>query len=222
MARVLIVGCGCRGQALARELRAAGHAVRGTTRDPARFRGDRGGRAPSPTSATPTGSRTLMEALTGVTILCWLMGTARGRARAARRPPADAVGEARRHAGARRRLRGGRAARPGAVRARAQVAAAAHATWMIPLRVLEADPADHAAWRAGAAACRQLLARRLRTNGGRLIERRRWSSRKSPSRSSVATGDDGRVVLRPARRARHGDAGRAARRARARAGRAAR
>jgi len=31
------------------------------------------------------------------------------------------------------------------------VAAAAHATWMIPLRVLEADPADHAAWRAGAA-----------------------------------------------------------------------
>jgi 3-hydroxyisobutyrate dehydrogenase-like beta-hydroxyacid dehydrogenase len=33
LARVLIVGCGCRGQALARELRAAGHAVRGTTRD---------------------------------------------------------------------------------------------------------------------------------------------------------------------------------------------
>ena len=30
------------------------------------------------------------------------------------------------------------------------VAAAAHATWMIPLRVLEADPADHAGWRAGA------------------------------------------------------------------------
>ena len=32
MARVLIVGCGCRGQALARDLVAAGHAVRGTTR----------------------------------------------------------------------------------------------------------------------------------------------------------------------------------------------
>ena len=43
VARVLIVGCGCRGQALARELRAAGHAVRGTTRDPARADGDRGG-----------------------------------------------------------------------------------------------------------------------------------------------------------------------------------
>ena len=35
MARVLIVACGGRGCALARELVAAGHAVRGTTRDPA-------------------------------------------------------------------------------------------------------------------------------------------------------------------------------------------
>jgi len=36
MARCLIIGCGCRGLSLARELIAAGHAVRGTTRDPAR------------------------------------------------------------------------------------------------------------------------------------------------------------------------------------------
>ena len=56
MARVLIVGCGGRGQALARELVAAGHAVRGMTRDPARVEGDRGGRERSPTSATPTAS----------------------------------------------------------------------------------------------------------------------------------------------------------------------
>lgn len=33
MARCLIIGCGCRGQALARELVARGHAVRATTRD---------------------------------------------------------------------------------------------------------------------------------------------------------------------------------------------
>ena len=38
MARVLIVGCGCRGQSLARELVAIGHTVRGTTRDPERQR----------------------------------------------------------------------------------------------------------------------------------------------------------------------------------------
>ena len=35
MARVLIVPCGCRGRALAARLAAAGHVVRGTTRDPA-------------------------------------------------------------------------------------------------------------------------------------------------------------------------------------------
>ena len=56
VARVLIVPCGCRGQALARELRAAGHAVRGTTR--AALTPPRSPRpAPSPTSATRTGSR---------------------------------------------------------------------------------------------------------------------------------------------------------------------
>jgi Trk K+ transport system NAD-binding subunit len=36
MARCLIIGCGCRGQSLARELVARGHAVRATTRDPGR------------------------------------------------------------------------------------------------------------------------------------------------------------------------------------------
>ena len=56
MARVLIVGCGGRGQALARELVAAGHAVRGTTRDPARADAIAAA-APSRTSATPTASR---------------------------------------------------------------------------------------------------------------------------------------------------------------------
>jgi nucleoside-diphosphate-sugar epimerase len=36
VARCLIIGCGCRGQALARELIGRGHAVRATTRDPDR------------------------------------------------------------------------------------------------------------------------------------------------------------------------------------------
>jgi uncharacterized protein YbjT (DUF2867 family) len=74
VARVLIVPCGCRGRALAGELRAAGHAVRGTTRD--------AGRAPliaaagaEPYVGDPDRIGTLMDALPGVTILCWLMGT---------------------------------------------------------------------------------------------------------------------------------------------------
>ncbi|MGI8712383.1 MAG: NAD-binding protein [Solirubrobacteraceae bacterium] len=77
MARCLIVGCGCRGQTLARELRAQGHAVRGTTRDPARraaiewagaeaFIGD------------PDRVGTLFEALDHVGVLCLLLGSATG------------------------------------------------------------------------------------------------------------------------------------------------
>ena len=74
MARVLIVPCGCRGRALAAELRAAGHAVRATTRDPAHAAAiaDTGA---EPYIGDPDRIATLMEALHGVTIVCWLMGT---------------------------------------------------------------------------------------------------------------------------------------------------
>jgi uncharacterized protein YbjT (DUF2867 family) len=73
VARVLIVPCGCRGRALAGELRAAGHAVRGTTRDPARapLIAESGA---EPYVGDPDRIGTLMDALPGVTILCWLMG----------------------------------------------------------------------------------------------------------------------------------------------------
>ena len=73
MARVLIVPCGCRGQALARELAAAGHAVRGTTRDPARAEAIAAAGA-EPYVGDPDRIGTLMDALTGVTVLCWLFG----------------------------------------------------------------------------------------------------------------------------------------------------
>jgi uncharacterized protein YbjT (DUF2867 family) len=74
MARVLIVGCGCRGQELAGELVAAGHAVRGTTRDPARVEAIAAAGA-EPYVGDPDRIGTLMDALQGVTILCWLFGT---------------------------------------------------------------------------------------------------------------------------------------------------
>src|ERR687890_44188 len=73
MARVLIVGCGCRGQVLARDLRAAGHAVRGTTRDPARAEAILAAGA-EPYVGDPDRIGTLMGALTGVTVICWLLG----------------------------------------------------------------------------------------------------------------------------------------------------
>jgi hypothetical protein len=73
VARVLIVGCGCRGQALARELVAAGHAVRGTTRDERRTAAIAEAGA-EPYVGDPDRIGTLMGALTGVTIVCWLLG----------------------------------------------------------------------------------------------------------------------------------------------------
>ena len=73
MARVLIVGCGCRGQELARSLVAAGHAVRGTTRDPARSAAIAAAGA-EPYVGDPDRIGTLMEALGGVTVVCWLLG----------------------------------------------------------------------------------------------------------------------------------------------------
>jgi len=74
VARVLIVGCGCRGQELARDLVAAGHAVRGTTRDPARTAAIAAAGA-EPYVGDPDRIGTLMEALRAVTIVCWLLGT---------------------------------------------------------------------------------------------------------------------------------------------------
>ena len=73
MARVLIVPCGCRGQALARELVAAGHAVRGTTRSEDRAAAIAAAGA-EPYVGDPDRIGTLMGALAGVTIVCWLLG----------------------------------------------------------------------------------------------------------------------------------------------------
>jgi hypothetical protein len=77
MARVLVVGCGCRGRSLASALIGWGSAVRGTTRS---------GTALSAIEATgaeavvadPGRLSTLMPQLEGVGVLCWLLGSAKG------------------------------------------------------------------------------------------------------------------------------------------------
>jgi uncharacterized protein YbjT (DUF2867 family) len=161
VARVLIVGCGARGQALARELVAAGHAVRGTTRDPARAEAIRAAGA-EPYVGDPDRIGTLMEALAGVTIVCWLMGSATG----------DPERVFALHDGRLRMLweklvdtpvRGvvyeaaGSVDEAALVRGEA-VARVAHETWRIPLEYLRADPADREAWiAAGRTAVDRLL-----------------------------------------------------------------
>jgi hypothetical protein len=153
VARVLIVPCGCRGQALARELRAAGHAVRGTTRDPAHAAAIADAGA-EPYVGDPDRIATLMEALHGVTIVCWLMGTI---------PDPDL------HGGRLRMLWEKLVDTPvrgvvyeGMLPEGETIARASSETWRIPLEVLSGDPLDHERWRADAAAAvTRLLSARI-------------------------------------------------------------
>jgi nucleoside-diphosphate-sugar epimerase len=79
VARCLIVGCGCRGRELATALRAAGHAVRGTTRDPARAAEIEAVGA-EPYVGDPNLVGTLALALPHVGVACILLGSATGTA----------------------------------------------------------------------------------------------------------------------------------------------
>ena len=75
--RVLMVGGGCRGLALARQLCAGGHAVRAVTRDEAnRERIEAAGA--ECWVGNPDVVGTLRYALDNVTLLLWLLGTASG------------------------------------------------------------------------------------------------------------------------------------------------
>lgn len=155
MARVLIVGCGCRGQALACSLIEDGHAVRGTSRDPARLAAiERLGAEPYRGDPDRIGS--LLYAFDGVTVVCWLLGSATGAS--------DEVGALH---GTRLEMlfaklvdttvRGLLYEATGSVdgallRRGREIAHRARATWEIPVAFLEASPDDSVGWLAAARA----------------------------------------------------------------------
>ena len=148
MARVLIVPCGERGRALARELRAAGHAVRGTTRGAHVAEiAETGAEA---YVGDPDRIATLMDALHGVTIVCWLTGT---------------IADGDLHAGRLRMfweklvdtpVRG--VVYEGMLPEGEAIARASSETWQIPLEVLDGDPRADDWVTAAAAAVGRLLA----------------------------------------------------------------
>jgi uncharacterized protein YbjT (DUF2867 family) len=77
VARVLIIGCGCRGLSLARGLRERGHAVRGTTRDAERL--DELEQAGiEAVLADPDRIATIAPLFEHVTVACILLGSAVG------------------------------------------------------------------------------------------------------------------------------------------------
>lgn len=153
MARFLIVGGGCRGLALTRELVAAGHAVRVTTRSES-GRAAIEGAGGECWIGDPDRIASLRQSLDGVTVACWLLGTAAG----------DPETVAELH-GSRldfmlgqlidTTVRGlvyeaaGSVAAP-VLREGARRATARCALNAIPLRVLEAQPGDTATWMAAA------------------------------------------------------------------------
>jgi uncharacterized protein YbjT (DUF2867 family) len=155
---VLIVGCGCRGRELAWELRAAGHAVRGTTRARERLAEIEAAGAEA-VLADPDLLGTLMTQLHGVSLVCWLMGSAQGATaeglhgprlrtlleRLVDTPVRGIVYEA-----------GGSVA-PELLAGGAAAVREAAVTWSIPAEVVEADPRDPDAWRSAMTAAVQGL-----------------------------------------------------------------
>lgn len=157
MARVLIVGCGCRGQALGAALGRSGHAVRGTSRSPASVL-ELGEAGIDGVVADPDRLGTLVPALAGVTVVCWLMGNAEDspdvhgpRLRSLTEhlvdtPVRGLVYESAGTVGAALLERG------------ASIVREASQTWHIRVEIVTTDPAAHEAWlEAMTAAVRSVL-----------------------------------------------------------------
>ena len=151
MARVLIVGCGCRGRALAGDLMAAGHVVRATSRDPGRRREIEALGAEA-VDADPFRLGTLLRPIDGSTVVAWLMGAAEGA-------PEDvaALHEPRLQALLAKLVdthvralvyEAAGPLDPSLYDTGAEICARARETFEMPVEVVRTDPADHDAWRA--------------------------------------------------------------------------
>lgn len=155
MARSLIVGCGCRGLELTRALRAAGHAVRATTRDPER-RAEIEAAGAEAFVGDPDRVATLAPALDHVGVACLLLGSAygtEGEVTALHTTRLDMVLERMLDTTVRGIVYEAVGKVPAEILAAgsARVRSACERS-LIPYVLLTADPSDHAGWATAAAA----------------------------------------------------------------------
>lgn len=163
MARLLVVGCGCRGRSLAGAAVERGHAVRGTTRD---------ARGVPPIEATgaeavvadPGRLGTLTPVLEGVSLLVWLMGTATGsddEVAALHGPRLESMLDAIVDTPVRGVVLEGRGSVAQVLLEGAlAIGRRAEATHRMPVEVIGSDPGEHQAWlREAVQAAERVLAR---------------------------------------------------------------
>jgi len=149
LARVLILGCGCRGKELAAALAEDGNTVRGTSRtedgaaaiEQAGFEG---------VVADPDCLATVLAQLEGVSVVCWLLGSAGGSTEqlaALHGPRLQTTLERLVDTPVRGIVYEAQGSVPGPLldQGAAAVEAAAD-TWSMPARVARADPADTPVW----------------------------------------------------------------------------
>lgn len=162
MARALIVGCGCRGQALGRRLAAEGWEVRGTTRTDVRVDEIRSAGI-EPAVADPDRVGTVLEQVSDVTAVVWLLGNALGEPEvvaAVHGPRLERMMEKLVDTPVRGVLyeAAGRV-QPHHLNGGAEIVRQASERWSIPVEILETDPAEHTAWLDAAAGAVIRLAR---------------------------------------------------------------
>lgn len=147
VARILIVGCGCRGLALAEKLAAAGHPVRGTTRDRARVPALEAAGVEAAVG-DPYRLATLMPHVANTSAMVWLMASAIGTdVEALHRTRLETVLERLVDTPVRGMVyeAAGTLPRP-LLRGGAATVRKASLTWQMPNAIVDQSPADHDAW----------------------------------------------------------------------------
>jgi len=149
MARALIVGCGCRGRALGRRLLGEGWAVRGTSRDAEGLAAIEAAGV-EPALADPERPGTVLELVGDVTVVLWLLGSARGDPQlleAIHGPRLERMLERLVDTPVRGFVYEAAGSAPAPMlEAGAAAVARAGQTWRIPSSLIEADPGEPLSW----------------------------------------------------------------------------